>query len=923
MLVPKILPVALVSIGVLFTGCQSNKSRETISDNFLPQEHVEEHEESEEQKQARIAWIEEMHKAPDHVDWRKKDKRLRQRKQLKYFKDKSKVKLVDYIKSNNKLVSQGDAQENLPASNPNLLMDAPLAQEAIDVGIDGNWIEKGSNNIAGRIRALTYSPINDSIYAGSDGGQLWRGSLDGNDWVNLNDQVRFTRFKTIHVFEHNGGKRILVTDSKEIFYSDDEGQTWDIATGISTTRDHEIGAMLNDGSHFVVSYNNGGTAIYRSTNFGESYTNVWVSLNRVDQVNIFADENEINGSLSMIDRNNFYVWNGNSFIFTGSLDFSVDSNLQSNFERMYLARSGANVYVLVKAGGTSYVFRSTDNGSNWVYRGSMNATPYSKSSFAVGKDNPDIVTMGGVDFWRSTNGGQSWVKQFGWSEYYGNIEEKLHADIQDIKSYYVDGEEIFLIATDGGIYDSHDDLNTVLNLSMEKLNVAQFYSAYTHHENPNIIFAGSQDQGFQRTFENDTGLVNFEQLISGDYGELVSQDGGKSLWFVYPGTLRYFEQADNPNSISSVSISKNTLGFDSHVWIQPTSEHPTLENSVLMAGGLSNGGCFLYRVTRENNSFNWEQLPMDFSDGNNSTHVTAIGYSPVNTSNWYVLTSKGNFYYSTNAGQSWDKTDIDGVGNDDFYGADVFADPVDPDKVYISGSGYSGVSPVYVSSNNGQSFTPLNNGIPETLVYKLTLSDDGEYLFAATEVGAYVMPTSGTEWFDLGGPEQIYTSVEYVPSLKTARFATYGRGIWDFNMSSFPASSEYYHIVHKGTKLRFQTCNTDEGSWVDTRDSTSTWHCTQWRLVPNGDYFYIQNRNSGMYIRPVTANNGAALEQRPTSWNGNWTQWSYTDTGDGYGHLVNKATGKFVFVTNEGVIQQQPNTWTGDWTRYEFVPVVE
>ena len=45
---------------------------------------------------------------------------------------------------------------------------------------------------------------------------------------------------------------------------------------------------------------------------------------------------------------------------------------------------------------------------------------------------------------------------------------------------------------------------------------------------------------------------------------------------------------------------------------------------------------------------------------------------------------------------------------------------------------------------------------------------------------------------DMGGisaPDQTYWSVEFVEELNTARFGTYGRGIWDFVMD------EYYNII--------------------------------------------------------------------------------------------------------------------------------
>ena len=102
--------------------------------------------------------------------------------------------------------------------------------------------------------------------------------------------------------------------------------------------------------------------------------------------------------------------------------------------------------------------------------------------------------------------------------------------------------------------------------------------------------------------------------------------------------------------------------------------------------------------------------------------------------------------------------------------------------VYIGGSGYSNF-PVYQSSNHGVSFQSMSAGLPNTLVFQLATSDGGELLFAATEVGPYVYDVYEEEWFDLAGlsaPDQTYWSLEYVPEIHTARFGTYGRGIWDF-----------------------------------------------------------------------------------------------------------------------------------------------
>ena len=81
----------------------------------------------------------------------------------------------------------------------------------------------------------------------------------------------------------------------------------------------------------------------------------------------------------------------------------------------------------------------------------------------------------------------------------------------------------------------------------------------------------------------------------------------------------------------------------------------------------------------------------------------------------------------------------------------------------------------------------MNEGLPNTLVFELASTPDDAYFFAATEVGPYVYIAEEGVWEDLAGisaPDQTYWSVEYIPELNTARFGTYGRGIWDFIMDN-------------------------------------------------------------------------------------------------------------------------------------------
>ena len=160
-----------------------------------------------------------------------------------------------------------------------------------------------------------------------------------------------------------------------------------------------------------------------------------------------------------------------------------------------------------------------------------------------------------------------------------------------------------------------------------------------------------------------------------------------------------------------------------------------------------------------------------------------MGYSSIEPNNRYVLTYYGSFYHSSDDGNSWQLSlAFDGPDAHYFYGSTIWASQNTPGKVIIGGSGYSN-PPVFISYDHGESFETFSENLPNTLVYEIAGTPDDDYFFAATEVGPYVYIAEEDTWQDLAGisaPDQTYWSVEYIPELNTARFGTYGRGIWDF-----------------------------------------------------------------------------------------------------------------------------------------------
>lgn len=90
------------------------------------------------------------------------------------------------------------------------------------------------------------------------------------------------------------------------------------------------------------------------------------------------------------------------------------------------------------------------------------------------------------------------------------------------------------------------------------------------------------------------------------------------------------------------------------------------------------------------------------------------------------------------------------------------------------------------STDNGQSFSVLNTGLPPCRVEAFATNADESNIFAATSIGPFAYEKSENAWSDissLDAPLVQYMDVEFLNADNTVRFATYARGIWDFQLT--------------------------------------------------------------------------------------------------------------------------------------------
>ncbi len=685
-------------------------------------------------KRKRQDWIEFIHKAPPGVDWRAREH------------------------ANG--LAQIDKRNALAAAPP------PPAEP--------RWVERGSSNLAGRMHVARLSSDGAMLLSGSSRGGLWRGSLDGEDWEPLGDNL----YGGVHWLEVlppdvEGDPDILVAanDGGLIHRSDDDGASWTEPAGLLAGM-WSIRRLIaaSDGSDalYLVGCSWTRCALLRSLDTGRSFEEL------LDLGSWQADlwtPRDGDGTLYLLDDGALWVSadQGESWEARGTV--------RTESGRGELVGSEAGAPTLYAVMDETALYRSDDAGLSWQW---VQQTEDYWSNLIASRVDPMLFAWGGVHLHRTADGGQSFANVNDWWEYYDDPANLLHADIMgiDVLPDGADGE-IWAIATDGGLYRSDDGLVSVRNLSLSGLRVSQYYDTLTSVDDPTHIAGGAQDQGYQitNTMEQPEGdLRVFEQIISGDYGHLTSGDGTHGHVFsVYPGFILVQVGEEDP----WLDYGDFPTGETYVPWLPPIVADPDdVEAMFFPATRL-----YRYKLVASGGMRGepWSTTGLELQAGE---YITALAFSPLDSQRALLATSEGRMFHSSDHGVSWTRSGSIGPDENWYYGQALVYSITDPDTAWVGGSGYGG-HPVYLTTDGGVSWIDHSDGLPETMVYSLCQAPDGSgTLLAGTETAAYRRDPD-SEWYDVTGtdaPVTTYWSCETLWHENTVRFGTYGRGIWDYQL---------------------------------------------------------------------------------------------------------------------------------------------
>ena len=686
-----------------------------------------------ENKSARKAWYRERHRAPDEVDYRQIE-RMNGRAQLT---------------KRNRLATSGEWRDGA-----------------------GTWLERGSENQAGRMHVAVHSPDGRSLYGGSALGGVFRGTLDGTDWEPISDNLYGGAHQLVVLEAELGAAPILLaaTDWGRVHRSADDGLTWSVPVGLDDLWQVRTMARLGDTVFLAMVDGNEDHGVMRSDDAGATFDLVLDTSDYPVDVWIPRDGDET-----------IYALADGALWVSGDLGDTWDERgtVADQVDRVELRGSEAGaptLYAVITAGQSQTLYRSDDAGFVWTEV--HDVTDY-WGTLSASITDPDLVAWGGVEVWVSRDGGESFDIVNSWGAYYQDPETQLHADIPGL-DVVPDGDgEIWYVSTDGGLYRSFDGLQTVQNLSLDGLRVSQYYDTHTSTVPPYRVAAGAQDQGYQIAYaEQDDDLFEFDQWISGDYGHLVSGDGSHDwLFSVYPGFpgTVLIQQGESGDGMFFAAFPEG----ENYAWMPPLVADPYKNKAFFFLTS------HLYRYELSGGEWRPQLYTDHVFERDPGEYLSGMAFSPVDPERAYAVTNYGRLWWSEDHGLTWKRGGSQDVFGHYFYGTAIAPSPSDRDVAYIGGSGYAGPA-LFRTDDGGDSWTAWSNGLPDTLVYDVAVARDGTgRVFAATETAAYMRHPDDDEWTDItdnDAPVTIYWSVEALSHENTMRFGTYGRGIWDYQL---------------------------------------------------------------------------------------------------------------------------------------------
>ena len=686
----------------------------------------------------------------------------------------------------------------------------------------GNWSSLGPNNSAGgyhglgRINTVGFRTGDaNTFYAGSpsgglwkttDGGSSWTVQTDNNDVLGVSDIIvragssAATDTIFIGTGDRDGGSSSLNGGQSAdnngigILKSINGGSSWS-TTGLSfpASDGKRVSRMLldpNDNKTMIVSvlgyFSNQGN-VYKSTDRGVTWQTV--SNNR------FIDMEYKPGSSDIL-----YASTHNGEIWHSANKGEIWTKINLAFGgggRVELAVTPADpnrVYAIIVNSanrGLSGIFRSNDSGVTWekkfdgaLANHNLLGYPCDASDnkgqgeydlcIAANPTNADILFIGGVNTWKSTNGGSSWAISTHWSSNCSGGATKVHADKHFLG--FQPGTNHLFEGNDGGIYKNETGVSTAWQWIGNGMTIGQIYRLGVSQTSAGTYISGLQDNGSKATSGNI-----WADNIGGDGMECIVDFSDASVQYASEPSGKIHRTTNGWSS--NVNVTDNIPGGEKGEWVTPYIINPNHSDTMFV------GYKDLWRTG--DYGANWTKVYSGAAGGGN---LKSVAMAPSNSKYIFVADSANHLHKTVDGGTNWSLiTGSLPIGNSGI--TYISVSEKSADTVWVSMGNYNGDG-VYQTTNGGTTWTNISAGLPNVPIMCVIQNKNNTSkleLYAATDIGVY-MKEGNSNWshFSTGLPNVVVTELEIFygtgPAVAKLRASTYGRGVWESDLFTSTAA---------------------------------------------------------------------------------------------------------------------------------------
>ncbi|HYV91469.1 MAG TPA: T9SS type A sorting domain-containing protein [Chitinophagales bacterium] len=390
--------------------------------------------------------------------------------------------------------------------------------------------------------------------------------------------------------------------------------------------------------------------------------------------------------------------------------------------------------------------------------------------------NADIILIGGINLWKSTDKGKVWANLTHWLNIDLGAIDYLHADQHALEINPLDNR--IYSGNDGGIYFSADTGKTWTDISAG-LVISQIYRITNLDPANNNIYLGAQDNGVNAL---DVGYPSMSQVLSGD-GSAVAFKNGNVFGANNFGTLARNTSATvtTPGSWieitpPSTSVTKQVSG---DLIYYPFAVDPVTPGTIWA------GYDTLYKST--DNGDTWIPFP-----GSQDPYgkIARLAVSNNTHQNVFTVDSNGFINRLDGGGESYDATPAISLPEPPITDICLSTDSSKSNNyVWVCYGGYFSGKKVYRSIDGGEDYQNYSTGLPNVPVHCLAYmpGDTNHLVFAGTDIGIYYRDTTMSSWlpYNSGMPYVIVQDIKIDTAAHIILAATYGRGIWKTPLNCF------------------------------------------------------------------------------------------------------------------------------------------